>query len=203
MSSVFQRQKQTDSILSQFDFTSAIRYTLVDIAGRLSEFHHINMDRIAVSFSQTRVAGRYGVHASITPLRFSNGSRSRVQNGKQETIQRILAPDGSEYLYLLYIYVPRFLDLSFDEKLCTLIHELYHISPDFNGHVRIFEGRCQYHGPSRESYDRFAGKLAKKWIKLDPPASTYEYLFYDHVALENKFGSVRGVRISAPKIIRV
>ena len=36
-------------------------------------------------------------------------------------------------LYLLSFYLPRFLKLPWREKLATVIHELWHVNPQFNG----------------------------------------------------------------------
>ena len=39
-------------------------------------------------------------------------------------------------------YLPRFCDQSLDEKLSTVMHELWHISPAFDGDIRRLPGRC-------------------------------------------------------------
>ena len=56
-------------------------------------------------------------------------------------------------LYILNFYLPRFLDLPFREKLTTMLHELWHIGPKFDGDVRRLGGRCFAHGSSQKQYD--------------------------------------------------
>ncbi len=51
-------------------------------------------------------------------------------------------------LYLVTFCLPRFLDQDFDDKFITLFHELYHISPRFEGDLRRHEGRCALHSHS-------------------------------------------------------
>ena len=79
-------------------------------------------------------------------------------------------------LYLLSFYLPRFLNHSFEEKLTTVIHELWHISPSFNGDLRRLPGRCYAHGSSEREYHKQMEALAAKWLSLDPPADVHRFL---------------------------
>ena len=72
----------------------------------------------------------------ITPLRFEDGHATTVHHGQEYTCQQVVGRGGQEMLYILSVYLPRFLDASFNEKLVTLLHELWHISPRFNGDTR-------------------------------------------------------------------
>ena len=78
-------------------------------------------------------------------------------------------------LYLLRFVLPRFLDLPFDEKLITIVHELWHISPKFDGDLRRFEGRCYAHGHSRKGYDEHSKKMVDRWLALNPPETLYTF----------------------------
>ena len=69
------------------------------------------------------------------------------------TIQRLFDSKGQEFLYILTFYLPRFMDLSFREKLITVFHELWHISPQFDGDLRRHPGRCYAHTSSQKEYD--------------------------------------------------
>lgn len=186
-----------------FDYTSAVRATCEDIAFRLSDFAHVDMSKVAVSFCQTRVDSNYGIYASMTPLRFQRGERNTRKGGKDWTIQRIITPSGEEYLYLLYIYAPRFIDLGLSEKLETLVHELYHIGPLFDGDLRRFKGRCFAHGSSRKKYDATVRVFVRKWLDLNPPPEVWDYLRFNFTTMKERFGQIHGVRIAAPKIIPV
>src|SRR5690606_26152051 len=83
---------------SPLDFTAAIRRTCVDMSRRLPELAHIDMARVAVGFCQTRKAVPHGYQASLTPLRFENGSEETVRRGRRYTCQRLYDPAGREYL---------------------------------------------------------------------------------------------------------
>ena len=60
-------------------------------------------------------------------------------------------------LYVMTFCLPRFLNQDFDEKIVTLFHELYHISPAFDGDLRRHGGRYQVHTHSQKNYDEEMG----------------------------------------------
>lgn len=185
-----------------FDITQALRSVCVDMCSRLVELQHIDMSQVAVRFCQTRRAGRHGVQASLTPLRFEGGSLETVRRGKPWTIQRLYDSTGREMLYLLSFYVPRFLDLPLNEKLATICHELWHIGPDFDGDLRRHSGRCYAHGSSEERFHAAMHDLARRWQTLNPPPQLFAFLRHSFPELQQHFGRVYGTRIATPKLIR-
>jgi hypothetical protein len=185
-----------------FDITAALRAVCVDVTTRLPDLQHIDMTKVALRFCQTRRAGRFGVQASLTPLRFQGGSLDTVRRGRPWTIQRLYDSAGREMLYLLSFYVPRFIDLPLDEKLATICHELWHIGPDFDGDLRRHEGRCYAHGSSEERFHAAMHDLAKRWLALNPPSHVYGFLQHSFGELVRLHGSIYGTKISTPKLIR-
>lgn len=183
-----------------FDYTVAIRKVCEDICFRVPEFAGIDMDRVAVSFTQSRNNSKYGVYASLTPLKFENGRETTWRHDRFWRIQRLLREDGSEYLYILYFCVPRFMNLKLSEKMETIVHELFHISPDFNGDLRRFGGRCYAHGSSSKKYDQKVRKLLDHWLEQNPSPEIWEFLKWNYKELCERFGSVGGTKISPPKL---
>nr|HQU45185.1 hypothetical protein [Pirellulales bacterium] len=118
-----------------FDFTFHVARLCADLCQRLEEMRHIDMGRVALRYCQVRRPGGHGLQASLTPLRFEEGRLQTTRGGRHWTIQRLYGSQGQEMLYLLSFYLPRFLNQSFEEKLATVVHELWHISPHFNGDV--------------------------------------------------------------------
>ncbi len=116
-------------------------------------------------------------------------------------VQRTLDADGREMLYILNFYLPRFLNLSFEDKLSTVVHELWHISPHFNGDIRRFAGRCFAHGESQREYEAVVAALAKRWMAMNPPKFTYEFLRFDYRALVRRHGRVHGTKVRTPRLI--
>jgi predicted metallopeptidase len=185
-----------------FNFTTAMRRLCLDIVARLPELSHIDMDRVAVCFAQTRSKALHGLQAKLTPLRFEHGSRETVRGGRVWTVQRLVI-DQREMLYILTFYLPRFLDQSFREKFITVVHELYHISPSFNGDIRRLDGRCHVHSHSQKAYDREMARLAQQYLAQQPPVELFEFLRYDFKTLHHHWGGVVGLQTPIPKLLPV
>jgi len=192
--------QQRDGPPGGFDFTRRIRTLAADMVVRLPDLAHIDMQRVAVGFSQTRCRGPQGIYATLTPLRFVGGRLHAFRRGRQWGVQRLLDAAGREMLYILRFYLPRFLDLPFAQKLTTVAHELWHIGPEFNGDLRRFNGRCYAHSPSRKSFDATAEQLARRWLDARPPESLYDFLHLDYRELVERHGRVFGIRVATPKL---
>ena len=190
-----------DGPAAGFDFTTAMRRLCDDICTRLPELRHVDMSRVAVSFAQARSNVAHGLQAALTPLRFAGGARSEFRHGQQVTCQQVLNPEGVEYLYILTFYLPRFLNHSVEEKLSTVLHELWHIGPKCDGDLRRHEGRCYVHGSSQDAYDSQMDGLARRWLALDPPHAVYGFLEMTHAELVAEFGPVYGQRIRSPRLL--
>ena len=197
------RLRRDRAHLGGFDFTFHVRRLCADMVHRLPELSHVDLPRVAISFSQTRKAVDHGLYASLTPLRFAGGSRYAVRRGRKWTVQRLVDESAGEMLYLLSFYLPRFLDQRFHHKLTTVVHELWHISPRFDGDLRRFGGRCYAHSASQRRYDAKVEQLVDRWLSLEPPASVYNFLRYEFRELVRRYGRVYGVKIPTPKLIPV
>jgi predicted metallopeptidase len=187
--------------LDGFDFTFHAQRLCADLCQRLDELRHVDMGRVAIRYCQVRKAVSHGMQASLTPLRFEHGSLFTMRAGRRWTMQRVYGPVGQEMLYLLSFYLPRFLNQSFHEKLATVVHELWHISPEFNGDIRRLPGRCYAHGHSEEHYHASMHELARRWLALDPPEELHSFLRCDFADLRSRHGAIYGVRIRTPRLI--
>jgi len=190
-----------DSRRREFNFTGAMRRLCEDMAARLPELGHLDLDRVAISLCQTRRQVSHGLYAALTPLRFEAGARQKVLKGRRYAVQRVCDASGQEYLYILSFYLPRFLNTSLEEKLSTVLHELWHISPKFDGDLRRHDGRCYAHGPSQRDYDAQMDRLAQRWLALNPPEHLYEFLADNFEKLIAEHGAVVGAHWPTPKLI--
>ncbi len=186
-----------------FDFTRHIRRLCEDMVGRLPELAHIDMSRVAVTFCQTRKPVAHGMFASLTPLRFAGGAEITVRRGRPHRIEPVCDRSGREMLYILSCYLPRFQNLVFREKLITVLHELWHISPDFSGDIRRHNGRYHAHTHSQAEYDEEMGRLADRWLVLNPPDDVWLFLRDDFRQLASRHGGIVGMKIRRPRILPV
>ena len=183
-----------------FDFSQSMFRLCDDLVRRLPELSHVRMSEIAVTFAQTRRRVSHGLQAKLTPLRFENGALTTFRYGRQWTIPRMFRGE-TELLYILTFYLPRFLEHSFREKMITIVHELYHISPDFNGDIRRLEGRYHVHSHSQKEYDEEMAKLAEQYLRMQPPPELYEFLQDNYESLRRQHGTVVGLKVPIPKLI--
>ena len=132
----------------RFDYTEALHKLCRDVCRKLSEFRNIDTELIGYSFSLARnTATRFGGWASVTPLRFENGSSVTVKerpyraigpSGKPEILKEriyfktppVYGSDGRELLYIFNVMAPRFLNLSVMEKIRTAVNDAETLTPD-------------------------------------------------------------------------
>jgi hypothetical protein len=107
------------------NLNEAAQLLIRDVAQRLIAFSHLRPDRVLVVAGEARRASR----ASIKPLTFSGG-KSRDRRGRQKPVVRL---DGRRLLYCITLRPLFFRDSSAAERVETLLHELFHISPLFDG----------------------------------------------------------------------
>ena len=185
------------------DFCRRMHLLCEDICARLPELKHVDMDRVVVSIRRARKPVLHGLQASLTPLRFSGGRRAVRRGNRWWAIQPVRTLHGREALYVLSFYLPRFLEQPFEEKLTTVIHELWHISPRFDGDLRRFPGRCHLHTARQRDYDAWSRSLARAYMACDPHPRLWHFLRYSFAELLEIYGEIVGVRVPQPKLFLV
>jgi hypothetical protein len=186
-----------------FHYTNAMRDVVRDVVETLEELRHVDLDRVLLSIAQARQSSTHGVYASCYPLRFEGGERE-VLHKKRRFRMPTLQHQGHEILYIVYFMLPRFHEeQDYREKLATVIHELYHISPAFNGDIRRFPGKNFAHGHSRELYHAAMRRLADQYLATSPQARDHEFLDRPFSELMEHPGGVVGTCIPRPKPVLV
>ena len=135
-------------------------------------------------------------------MRFRDGHLVRERDGISYQVQRYFV-GSHEMLYLVTFCLPRFLDQDFDDKFITLFHELFHISPSFDGDLRRHSGRYCIHSHSKRRYDEQMSGLAREYLAGGADPSHYEFLRLNFAQLQHRHGSVVGVVVPRPKLIPV
>lgn len=183
-----------------FDFSAAMFRLCDDITRRMDDLRHIRMAEVAVTFAQTRSRVSHGMQAKLTPLRFEDGALTTHRHGRHWSVPRLFHGDR-ELLYILTFYLPRFFDHCFKEKMITVVHELFHISPEFNGDIRRFGGRCYAHSHSQKDYDKHMENIVQAYLGSGPPRDLYQFLEADFLQLQSRHGGVVGLKVPIPKLI--
>lgn len=178
---------------------------LVHLLGkRVARLSHINPGQILHGVSQARSRSRYGVYAQCHGLRFKHGRREHKTRDGWAWMWPELRVRGHEILYYITYFLPRFLDQPPRERLQTLLHELYHIHPLFNGDLRRFSGRNEFHG---SRYDDFDGVVDHMLEEAMPHIEMERFPFLTHSfdELVTRHGGVVGNRLRRfqPRRVRV
>lgn len=194
---------QTGPIDQPFDFCRHIRRLCADIVNHCAELKHIDVSRVLFGMTQARSGRIKGLQARVTPMRCRHGQLTRrCRDGRLYQVQRYFV-NGREMLYLVTFCLPRFLDQPFDDKFITLFHELYHISPHFEGDLRRHEGRCDLHSDSKHLYDVHMAHLARAYLSNGADRSLHEFLRLNFAQLVHRHGSVVGVVVPRPRLLPV
>jgi hypothetical protein len=185
-----------------FDFTDRVRRLCANMVAQCDALAHINVSRLLFGMTQARSGRHHGLQARVTPLRFPEGRLVRHRRGVSYQVQRYFV-DGVEMLYLVTFCLPRFLDQTFDDKFITLFHELFHISPEFDGDLRRYDGRCDLHSSSKKEYDAHMAHLARAYLSNGADGALHHFLRLDFSQLQHRHGSVVSVLVPRPKLIPV
>jgi hypothetical protein len=183
-----------------FDFCAQVQRLCLDVVRRCEDLRHLDMSRMLFAVTQARNGHAHGLQARVTPLRFRDGRLTRLRRGVVYQVQRYFV-GSRDILYLVTFCLPRFLDLDFDEKFITLFHELYHISPAFDGDLRRHDGRYSIHSRSQRCYDERMADLARAYIAGGADPALYAFFRLNFAQLQRRHGSVVGVVVPRPKVI--
>lgn len=183
------------------DFNGRMTQLIAEITSHLGEFRQLDATRIRVSASFNRSRNRGGVLAYVVPLRYRNGVPVELKREGQSLYHWAMPPqehEGREILYYMYFMLPRFFGLSLRQKVETVVHELYHIDPSFNGDLRRFKGRSPLHGNPRE-FDRTVTELTDRFLAMTSRPDCYEFLRGGPYALRLRYGEIRAQHFPEPK----
>ena len=188
--------------MSTLNLTGELERLMRDITARTPELTHIAPEKLLVCVSSGRPSSG-GSLAKIHPLRFAGGEKAiERKRGRRSYLCTMptITHQGEEMLYVIYFMVPRFLELSFREKLVTIFHELYHISPACDGDIRRFPGRNYAHGSSTKGYNAHMGRLVDAYLESLPDQGALRFLEGNLAALRSRHGAIVARRLQAPRI---
>ena len=189
--------------MTTLNLTCELERLIGDITARSPELQHITPERLLVCVATGR-PGTGGSLAKIHPLRFAGGEKSvTAGRGRRRVMYTMptITHQGEEVLYVIYFLVPRFLELPFRDKLSTVFHELYHISPACDGDIRRFPGRNYAHGSSTRNYNSLMGSLVDTYLESAPEGSRLCFLQGNLASLRARHASIVARRLPAPRII--
>lgn len=172
-----------------FHYTDALTRVIDDLSRCLPDFAHVDVRRVAVAYTRARKRTTYGTFAKTVPLAGVSPSRRLPHD---------YVLNGRPVLYAVYFYLPRFHDQSFEDKIITIVHELFHMSPAFDGTLRLFDGRNYAHGPSRDEYEAHIEPLAHDYLRARNGAPHLDFLKLSTEELVRTHGALQGFWLRMP-----
>jgi predicted metallopeptidase len=184
------------------NFTDRMRELMRDIAVTCADLRHVDVSRVAVGFSQARHRALHGVFATTYPLRFPDRQRTTQRPHGTYEMPRVVL-DGQEMLYVIEFRLPRFLDLPFDQKMVTVVHEMYHVSSACDGTLRRFAGGKPHHTGSRRRFDAAMAGIATAYLAATARPELHAFLRQDFNALRDAHGGICGSRVRGMRPRRI
>ena len=138
--------------------TLAVKRLIRDAASRLPELAHVRASRILVVAGEARRNSR----ATIRPAHFKETRRRASVAGRTKPLIRI---KGRKMLYVVTLRPLWFVDSTPEERIDTILHELYHASTRFDG--TLHRGRRHSMLP-KARYDRRIRSLRNRYLAAAP-----------------------------------
>lgn len=182
----------------EINLTQHLTSIIDEIVRHSPSLAHIDVAKVLVCIGSNRSGRRGGMYGKLIPLRFENGTEIVRYRGRYYSLPAI-SHNGADCLYIIYFYMPKFFDLPWKEKLRVIFHELYHISPRFDGDIRRMGVVKTAHGHSKKHFDSlYAGELTAFAEHIrETPARLF--LEMNTGALYSRYRKVTGVRMKSPK----
>jgi predicted metallopeptidase len=131
------------------NMTLAVKRLIRDIAARVPELAHVQPSRILVVAGEARGTSRATIRA---------GHLGRVVGGKR----RFLRVRGRRVFYVITLRPLWFAASTPEERVATILHELYHVSKRFDG--TLHRGRRHERLP-RAAFDRKVRVLLARYLE--------------------------------------
>jgi predicted metallopeptidase len=135
--------------------TLAVKRLVRDVAARVPELAHVRASRVLVVAGEARRSSR----ATIRPAR---GGAASTRSGRGRAVVLV---KGREILYVITLRPLWFRASRPEERIATMLHELYHASTRFDG--TLHRGRRHARLP-RARYNRKIRALLRRYLAVAP-----------------------------------
>ena len=165
--------------------TLAVKRLIRDMVARLPELSHVKPARILVVAGEARRASR----ATIRPAHFRETRARGGRGGRRKPLIRI---QGRKILYVITLRPLWFRDSTPEQRVSTVLHELWHASQRFDG--TLHRGRVHTRLP-RAGYERRIRALRDRYLAQAPEEIlapfTYSGVVRARMWLERPAGTYR------------
>ncbi len=146
------------AVAARPSMTLAVKRLIRDVARRVPELSHVKASRVLVVAGEARRASR----ATIRPAHFKETGERGGRGGRRKPLIRI---QGRKILYVITLRPRWFVDSTPEQRVATVLHELYHASERFDG--TLHRGRLHQTLP-RDRYDRRIRAMRDRYLAAAP-----------------------------------
>ena len=139
------------------NMTLAVKRLVRDVAKRMPELAHVRASRVLVVAGEARRASRATIRPAV-PRR----SETRSREGAKKPRIRV---NGRKILYVITLRPLWFVGSTPEQRIATVLHELYHASLRFDG--TLHRGRRHSVLP-RPAYDAKIRRLRDRYLSRAP-----------------------------------
>ena len=201
------------------NYTERLTVLMQDIATRVPALSFIDMPNVLVfaRAGRSKAEGAFATcHCLTLPASepgyyFWHDHSTRRLTRRSEwfvTKSPVVTIGQTEIKYMISFALPRFCDQSLDRsrkerfypgadpwiaKLDTVVHELYHVDPEYTGIRRIERGDGTYsaHCHGHRFFEKVAG-MVHAYLVTRPHPAVYDFLRHDFHSLDARFNGVVG-----------
>ena len=201
------------------NYTERLTLLMQDIVARVPRLSFIDIADVLVfgRAGRTKAEGAFATcHCLTLPASepghyFWRDRSTRRLTRRSEwfiTLSPVVTIGQREVKYMLSFSLPRFCDQRLDKsrkerfypgadpwmaKLDTVVHELYHVDPEYDGIRRIERGDGTYsahcHG---HRFFKEVAEMVHTYLAARPDRAVYDFLRHDFDSLDARFGGVVG-----------
>jgi hypothetical protein len=139
------------------NLNDAIEALLKDLVARMPEYSHVDPSRVLVVAGEARRASR----GTVKPLTFANGKSTDAKGRKKPQVRL----RGRKMLYCITLRPLFFRDSTPEDRVGTLLHELFHVSPSFDGTL----ADDRRHASLGRQFGKRLRPLVRRYLRLCPP----------------------------------
>ncbi len=140
------------------NITQGVRRIIRDISRKLPELAHVNAARVLVVAGEARRRSR----ATIRPLAFATTRERRSSTGLRR--KPVVRFRGRRVLYIITLRPMFFQESTPEQRVETILHELFHISKRFDG--TLHSGRR--HERLGERFEQRLRPLVRRYLEVIP-----------------------------------
>ncbi|HKT78939.1 MAG TPA: hypothetical protein VJP86_01880 [Vicinamibacterales bacterium] len=200
------------------NYTERLTILMRDLVERIPELSFIDVDNLLVfaRHGRTNAQGAFATCHCLTLPPSEPGYYFWRERGSGRITRRsewfvtkspTLTIDDRDVKYLISFVLPRFCDQTFNRsrkeryypgmddpsiaKLDTVVHELYHIDPQYCGIRRLDRGDGTYstHCHSPQFFEDVA-RMVREYVSRHPDPSVFDFLRHDLRSLQVNYGGV-------------